>query len=85
MTDQHNASTVPAQGRRFRAYSTKHLDDLVARAGLEPVRGRRTKWPCGTDAAEPSTSDTTAPVGLAWVLGITQWGTWQAQATLGCT
>jgi KamA family protein len=37
MTDQHIASTVPAQGRRFRAYSTKHLDDLVARAGLDPA------------------------------------------------
>jgi KamA family protein len=37
MTDQHIASTVPAQGRRFRAYSTKHLDDLAARAGLDPA------------------------------------------------
>src|SRR6185312_9650770 len=36
MTDQHIAS-VPAQGRRFRAYSTKHLDDLTARAGLDPA------------------------------------------------
>ncbi len=37
MTDQQIASTVPAQGRRFRAYSAKHLDDLVARAGLDPA------------------------------------------------
>jgi L-lysine 2,3-aminomutase len=35
MTDQQIASTVPEQGRRFRAYSAKHLDDLVARAGLD--------------------------------------------------
>jgi KamA family protein len=35
MTDQQIASIVPAQGRRFRAYSTKHLDGLVARAGLD--------------------------------------------------
>jgi KamA family protein len=34
MTDQQIASTVPAQGRRFRAYSAQHLDDLTARAGL---------------------------------------------------
>src|SRR5580698_10453600 len=37
MTDQQMASTAPAPGRRFRAYTTKHLDDLVARAGLEPA------------------------------------------------
>jgi KamA family protein len=35
MTDQQIASTVPAQGHRFRAYSAKHLDDLVRRAGLD--------------------------------------------------
>jgi len=34
MTDQQIATTVPAQGRRFRAYSAKHLDGLAARAGL---------------------------------------------------
>jgi KamA family protein len=36
MTDQF-ASIAPAQGRRFRAYTAKHLDDLVARAGLDPA------------------------------------------------
>jgi KamA family protein len=35
MTDQQIASKVPAQGRRFRAYSAQHLDDLVRRAGLD--------------------------------------------------
>ncbi|HEY1620987.1 MAG TPA: lysine 2,3-aminomutase [Streptosporangiaceae bacterium] len=35
MTDQQIAPTVPAQGRRFRAYSVKHLDGLIARAGLD--------------------------------------------------
>ena len=35
MTDQQIAPTVPAQGRRFRAYSAKHLDGLTARAGLD--------------------------------------------------
>ncbi len=35
MTDQQIAPTVPAQGRRFRAYSAKHLDGLIARAGLD--------------------------------------------------
>jgi KamA family protein len=34
MTDQQVTPVVPAQGRRFRAYSANHLDDLVARAGL---------------------------------------------------
>jgi KamA family protein len=34
MTDQQVVPTVPAQGRRFRAYTAKHLDDLIARAGL---------------------------------------------------
>jgi hypothetical protein len=34
MTDQQIASTVPAPGRRFRAYSAQHLDALTARAGL---------------------------------------------------
>ncbi len=28
-------STAPSAGRRFRAYSAKHLDELVARAGLD--------------------------------------------------
>jgi KamA family protein len=36
MTEQI-APTVPAQGRRFRAYTAKHLDGLVARAGLDPA------------------------------------------------
>jgi KamA family protein len=35
MTDQQIVPTVPAQGRRFRAYSAKHLDALTARAGLD--------------------------------------------------
>ncbi len=35
MTDQQIVPTVPAQGRRFRAYSAKHLEDLTRRAGLE--------------------------------------------------
>jgi KamA family protein len=35
MTDQQIVPTVPAQGRRFRAYSAKHLDGLTARAGLD--------------------------------------------------
>jgi len=34
MTEQQIAPVIPAQGRGFRAYSTKHLDQLVARAGL---------------------------------------------------
>jgi KamA family protein len=34
MTVQDIQSLVPAQGRRFRAYSAKHLDQLTARAGL---------------------------------------------------
>jgi L-lysine 2,3-aminomutase len=37
MTDLQIASTAPAPGRRFRAYTAKHLDDLVARAGLDPA------------------------------------------------
>jgi KamA family protein len=37
MTDQQEMPVVPAQGRRFRAYSAKHLDGLVARAGLDPA------------------------------------------------
>jgi KamA family protein len=36
MTDQI-PSTAAAPGRRFRAYTVKHLDDLVARAGLDPA------------------------------------------------
>src|SRR5580704_16342518 len=34
MTDQQIVPTVPAQGRGFRAYTAKHLDQLTARAGL---------------------------------------------------
>ncbi len=34
MSVQEISPFVPAQGRRFRAYSAKHLDDLTARAGL---------------------------------------------------
>ncbi len=37
MTDQQIAPAVPAAGRRFRAYTDKHLDGLVARAGLDPA------------------------------------------------
>jgi len=35
MTDQHVAPVIPAQGRGFRAYTVKHLDQLTARAGLD--------------------------------------------------
>jgi L-lysine 2,3-aminomutase len=39
MTVQQIAPAVPAQGRGFRAFSAKHLDQLTARAGLsEPDR-----------------------------------------------
>lgn len=34
MAAQQSLPVVPAQGRRFRAYSAKHLDELTARAGL---------------------------------------------------
>jgi len=34
MSVQEVAPVVPAQGRRFRAYTTKHLEKLTARAGL---------------------------------------------------
>src|SRR3984885_5299638 len=34
MSVQARMPVVPAQGRGFRAYSTKHLDQLTARAGL---------------------------------------------------
>jgi L-lysine 2,3-aminomutase len=34
MSVQEITPVVPAQGRGFRAYSTKHLDQLTARAGL---------------------------------------------------
>src|SRR6516162_5079743 len=34
MTVQDILSVVPMQGRRFRAYSAKHLDELTARAGF---------------------------------------------------
>jgi KamA family protein len=34
MTEQQVAPVVPAQGRGFRAYTAKHLDQLIARAGL---------------------------------------------------
>jgi L-lysine 2,3-aminomutase len=37
MTDQQNAPDAPAPGGRFRAYTARHLDDLVARAGLGPA------------------------------------------------
>jgi KamA family protein len=37
MTVQQAQSPAPAPGRRFRAYTAKHLDDLVARAGLSPA------------------------------------------------
>jgi L-lysine 2,3-aminomutase len=35
MTVQGTVPVVPAQGRGFRAYSAKHLDQLTARAGLD--------------------------------------------------
>src|SRR5215469_973342 len=35
MTIQEIVPVVPAQGRGFRAYSAKHLDQLTARAGLD--------------------------------------------------
>jgi KamA family protein len=35
MTDQQMAPARGAQGRRFRAYSAKHLDELATRAGLD--------------------------------------------------
>jgi KamA family protein len=34
MTEQLVVPVIPAQGRGFRAYSAKHLDQLTARAGL---------------------------------------------------
>ena len=34
MTVQELSPAVPTQGRRFRAYSAKHLDELTSRAGL---------------------------------------------------
>jgi KamA family protein len=34
MTEQDVVPVIPAQGRGFRAYSAKHLDKLIARAGL---------------------------------------------------
>jgi KamA family protein len=34
MTEQQVAPVIPAQGRGFRAYTVKHLDQLTARAGL---------------------------------------------------
>ena len=34
MSVQEITPVVPAQGRRFRAYNAKHLDQLTARAGL---------------------------------------------------
>jgi KamA family protein len=37
MTEQQVVPVIPAQGRGFRAYSAKHLDQLVARAGLSPA------------------------------------------------
>src|SRR5580658_11073744 len=35
MSVQARMPAVPAQGRGFRAYTTKHLDQLIARAGLD--------------------------------------------------
>jgi KamA family protein len=35
MTDHEVVPVIPAQGRGFRAYSAKHLDQLTARAGLD--------------------------------------------------
>ncbi len=37
MSVQEISPFVPAQGRRFRAYTAKHLDQLTARAGLSDV------------------------------------------------
>src|SRR5215469_14447486 len=37
MTVQQLSPVVPMQGRGFRAYSAKHLDQLTARAGLSDV------------------------------------------------
>jgi KamA family protein len=34
MTEQQVAPAIPAQGRGFRAFTAKHLDQLAARAGL---------------------------------------------------
>ncbi len=34
MTHDATVSAAPTEGRRFRAYTTKHLDELTARAGL---------------------------------------------------
>ncbi|WP_169775325.1 KamA family radical SAM protein [Streptomonospora alba] len=34
MSLTHDAAPSPSAGRRFRAYTTKHLDELTARAGL---------------------------------------------------
>ncbi|CAM3625651.1 lysine 2,3-aminomutase [Nocardiopsis rhodophaea] len=34
MSLTHDAALSPSAGRRFRAYTTKHLDELTARAGL---------------------------------------------------
>jgi KamA family protein len=35
MTEHDAVPTIPAQGRGFRAYSAKHLDQLTRRAGLD--------------------------------------------------
>jgi KamA family protein len=35
MTEHEVVSVVPKQGRGFRAYTAKHLDQLIARAGLD--------------------------------------------------
>ncbi|TQN27714.1 L-lysine 2,3-aminomutase [Haloactinospora alba] len=35
MSLTHDAPLSPSAGRRFRAYTTKHLDELTARAGLD--------------------------------------------------
>jgi KamA family protein len=37
MTQEQALPVIPVQGRGFRAYTAKHLDQLVARAGLSPA------------------------------------------------
>jgi KamA family protein len=37
MTPEQALPVIPVQGRGFRAYTAKHLDQLVARAGLSPA------------------------------------------------
>lgn len=52
---QDGAPAAPAEGRRFRAYTVKHLDELVARSGLDAserlaVRAVATVLPFRTNA-----------------------------------